>query len=415
MRRSVRIIAIASACILITGCAKQKENAAEKKGKIVLLESGLARLVSEAQQQKICSQQKCEDNFVYHASFGSKRRRDGDGRRRPAPDPTPVPTPQPPEDNPQPAPPQPVRPAPDPASELIDYDLTIMRVPEAWNISKGSGEIIVAVIDTGVDIAHPDLRNNIWRNEAEFLGMPNQDDDGNGYVDDIFGYDFANDRPNGIDDHNHGTHCAGIIAAELNGFGAAGVAPKVKIMPIKFLSANGSGTTENAINAIRYAIDNGADVISNSWGGGGRSQFLDDVIQEAQNRGILVVAAAGNDSNDNDSSATYPANYEGVISVAASNQSDELAYFSNYGESSVTIAAPGQNIYSTVMGAEYRFFSGTSMAAPQVSGALALSLSLGNLSPAKTKAALCSSAASSLQNVTRCGRLDVLSLMLQSQ
>ena len=252
----------------------------------------------------------------------------------------------------------------------------ILRVPDAWNLSVGSEDVVVAVVDTGVDYTHPDLRSNIWRNTREANGRAGVDDDGNGYVDDVYGWDFANSRPNAFDDNKHGTHCAGIIGAEKNGIGTIGINQKVRIMPLKFLAGNGSGDTRAAIQAIDYAVANGARVISNSWGGGGYSSLLNDAIQRAIARGVYVVAAAGNESNDNDARPTYPAGYPGVISVASSDQSDGLSYFSNFGSRSVFIAAPGSSIYSTVPGGSYEQLSGTSMATPQVSGAIALALSL---------------------------------------
>lgn len=397
-----------SLILLLFGCAKS--DVTETDGKVIRLSNGHVKAVAPSEEESVCASSRCEDNFIYYASFGRKRSARRVISSTPGNEPPPPPSPEP-----APVQPEPSRPLPNPAQEYFEYSLARMGVRDAWAITQGRPEIVVAVIDTGVDYNHPDLRNNIKINQAEQNGQSGVDDDGNGYIDDVAGWDFANNRANGYDDNNHGTHVAGIIAAEANGFGAVGVAPKVKILPVKFLSASGSGTTEAAVNAIRYAIENGAHIISNSWGGSGRSQFLDDVIQEAQNRGILVVAAAGNEANSNDSRATYPSNYSGVISVASSDESDNLSNFSNYGSSTVTIAAPGSNIYSTTRAQSYNIFSGTSMAAPQVSGALALALSLGNLSASAVKAAMCQTAANILRDRTSCGRLDVYNLVRNAE
>ena len=177
----------------------------------------------------------------------------------------------------------------------------------AWDITKGSKSVTIAVIDTGVDYNHPDLKDQMWVNTAEKNGTAGVDDDGNGYVDDIYGYDFANNDGDPIDGHSHGTHCSGTIGAtHNNGLGVAGVMADVKIMAIKFLSDSGSGSTEGAIKAIDYATKMDVDLMSNSWGGGGRSQALEDAITRAKDAGILFTAAAVNSSTNNDSSPHYP-------------------------------------------------------------------------------------------------------------
>ncbi|OFZ23367.1 MAG: hypothetical protein A2202_02620 [Bdellovibrionales bacterium RIFOXYA1_FULL_36_14] len=244
----------------------------------------------------------------------------------------------------------------------------------AWKITTGSDEVKIAVIDTGVDFTHPDLKNNIWVNEAEQNGKAGVDDDNNGYVDDIHGYDFANKDGNPIDDHGHGTHCAGIIGASHNGIGVAGVMSNVKIVALKFLTGSGSGTTEDAILAIDYAIKAGVDVMSNSWGGGDESLALKDAILAANEAGIFFVAAAGNESNNNDTTASFPANYkiDNVISVGSMDGRGKRSSFSNYGANSVHVFAPGSNIYSTFKSNSYKSLSGTSMACPFVSGILGL-------------------------------------------
>lgn len=247
---------------------------------------------------------------------------------------------------------------------------------DAWDITTGSRDVVVAVIDTGINYNDPDLKNNMWINEQEAKGQPGVDDDGNGYVDDVYGYDFLNNDADPIDDQNHGSHCAGTIGAEGdNGQGVVGVAWKVRLMALKFLSAQG-GTLEGAIKSIDYAVENGAHIMSNSWGGGGQSQLLKEAIERAEKAGILFVAAAGNEKNNNDASPTYPANYDvpNVMSVAAIDSSGRLASFSNYGEQTVHIAAPGVNILSTGKNGLVSL-SGTSMATPHVSGVAALLLS----------------------------------------
>ncbi len=254
--------------------------------------------------------------------------------------------------------------------------------PEAWDLHAGSPEIMVAVVDTGVDYTHRDLDDNMWVNEMELLGTVGVDDDGNGYIDDIYGYDFLHADGDPRDDHGHGTHVSGTIAAEgNNGLDIAGVCWKARIMGLKFLNWQGSGDTADAVPAFYYAVENGADVISNSWGGGLYLQSMQDAIDYAHSQGVLMVASAGNDNTD---SPQYPAYYEHMISVAATNSNDEKAPFSNYGDW-VDIAAPGVDILSlraggTAIGRTYDTYttiaSGTSMACPHISGACALLLSV---------------------------------------
>lgn len=254
------------------------------------------------------------------------------------------------------------------------YGMTITDSPAAWDIQTGSKSVIVGVVDTGVDWDHQDLADNIWTNTAE-IPNNNTDDDGNGFVDDVRGWDFANNDNNPDDDNDHGSHVSGTIGAVGdNGTGVVGVNWQVSIMALKFLGGDGSGSLDNAIGCILYGVNNGAKVLSNSWGGGGRAQSLEDAIQFANDNGVLFVAAAGNDSRNNDSFPSYPASYEvpNVISVAASTSSDNLASFSNTGRNTVHLAAPGENIRSTTRGDTYNTFSGTSMATPHVSGAAAL-------------------------------------------
>src|SRR5262245_1940375 len=274
--------------------------------------------------------------------------------------------------------------------------------PAAWDITTGSSSVVVAVIDTGVDYTHPDLANNIWTNPGE-IADNGIDDDGDGIVDDIHGANFVGiDTPTGdpMDDHYHGTHVAGTIGAEgNNGIGVVGVNWHVQIMALKFLDSSGSGTTEDAIQAVEYATmmrtQYGVNVrvMSNSWGGGPYSQALLDAINAGGDAGILFVAAAGNSGLDADVDPMYPAAYDSpyVVSVAATDRNDVYASFSNYGETSVDLAAPGVEIQSTMPGNTYGTLSGTSMATPHVSGAAALVWSqFPDLTPLQVKARLLS-------------------------
>ncbi len=248
--------------------------------------------------------------------------------------------------------------------------------PEAWLLQTGAPDVVVAVIDTGVDYDHEDLADNMWVNSGE-IPENGLDDDGNGYVDDIHGWDWVSNDRDPDDDHDHGSHVAGTIAGVGdNGIGVTGVVWNTQIMALKFLDSSGSGFLSDAIFAIDYATANGARVTNNSWGGGGFSQAMFDSIQAAGEANVLFVAAAGNSSNDNDASSTYPATYDlpGIISVAATTRLDERAFFTNYGATTVDLGAPGADIFSTKKQGTYGYFSGTSMAAPHVTGAVAMIL-----------------------------------------
>ena len=248
---------------------------------------------------------------------------------------------------------------------------------EAWLTTKGSENVVVAVLDTGVDFTHVDLVNNMWIRPEN---VPAYTDDELGTFNDLNGYNGTDNIADPMDDNGHGTHCAGIIGAEGdNGEGIAGINWHVKIMPLKFLGRGGFGSVDDAIEAINYAIDrkeHGVNIriISASWGSTMKSKALEDTIRAAGDEGILFVAAAGNDGSNNDKRAHYPSNYDlpNVISVAALDRNDQLAGFSNYGVKSVHIAAPGKDILSTWLNGNYREASGTSMATPYVSGVAAL-------------------------------------------
>lgn len=255
--------------------------------------------------------------------------------------------------------------------------------PEAWDSTVGGSDVVVGVIDTGVDYRHEDLAANIWSNPREIPGN-GIDDDGNGVIDDVHGFNAITGSGDPFDDNHHGTHVSGTIGAiGNNGVGVAGVNWDARIMAIKFLDNGGWGTTADAIRAIDYAVAQkhagvNLRVLSNSWGGDGFSQSLLDAITAAGDADLLFVAAAGNSSGDNDAIPYYPAGYQApnIVSVAATDHTDGLAWFSNFGATSVDLAAPGEHILSTVPNHGYEFLDGTSMATPHVAGVAALALSV---------------------------------------
>ncbi|MDD3275506.1 MAG: S8 family serine peptidase [Kiritimatiellales bacterium] len=276
------------------------------------------------------------------------------------------------------------------------WGMTKINATGAWDVTTGSTNVIVAVIDTGVSLTHPDLVSNLWKNVAEVNGITGVDDDGNGYIDDVNGWDFgradSNPDDNGDVDYDgntgafgygHGSHCSGTVGAVgSNAVGVVGVCWTVKIMPVKaaqYIAEYESMlfVDSDVAEAIRYASDEHAKVISASFGGSSYSDTARDAIVYANSKGVLFVAAAGNDSSDNDATPMYPACYDvpNIVSVAATSTNDTLASFSNYGQLSVDLAAPGVNILSTVPGGTYESFQGTSMACPHVAGAAALLLS----------------------------------------
>ena len=260
------------------------------------------------------------------------------------------------------------------------WPLPTIDAPAGWDASVGAAPVTVAVIDTGVDTSQPDLAGRLWRNTGE-IAANGIDDDGNGYVDDVGGWNFADWNTqlySASDGDSHGTHVAGTIAARRgNAYGVAGIAANAVVMPLKFLKPGG-GFTSDAITAIQYAVANGARVINASWGGTAFSQPLCDAIAQAGASGVLFVAAAGNDGTDNDSTGSWPANCPApnLVSVAATTSTDGLASFSNYGASQVDVGAPGESVASTLPGGAFGYKSGTSMAAPHVTGIAAVVLGM---------------------------------------
>ncbi|MBI4041722.1 MAG: S8 family serine peptidase [Deltaproteobacteria bacterium] len=263
-------------------------------------------------------------------------------------------------------------------------------IHEAWKLSQGDKRIVVAIIDTGVDLNHSDLKENFWHNPKE---IPNNglDDDHNGLIDDILGWDFVHNTATPYDEHGHGTHVTGIIGAvKGNGIGISGICPYVSLMILKYYAPNSSGrkNLENTVRAFQYAIDNGAHIINYSGGGAEYSKEEHDMIVKAQEKGILVVAAAGNEKNNADEIAYYPASYDldNIISVAALQKDGTLVHSSNFGVTRIDVAAPGYQIYSTLPNNQYGMMTGTSQATAVVTGIAALTLSkYGKLPATKIK------------------------------
>ena len=271
------------------------------------------------------------------------------------------------------------------------YHHELIGSEKAWSITTGSKDVKVAVIDTGIVLDHEDLVGNIWKNPGESGVDANGrdratngiDDDNNGYVDDVNGWDFVEDDNDPTDTHGHGTHCAGSIGAVSdNGIGIAGINWDVSLIGLRFIGNNGQGTEADAVEAIEYATMMGFDLTSNSWGGepdnSGGTDVMYKAIQEAQEAGVVFVAASGNNGRNIDSRVILPAGYDLdiIISVASSDRRDRMSSFSNYGSDRVDLMAPGSAVYSTIKpnwwGSKYGSMSGTSMAAPIVAGAVAL-------------------------------------------
>lgn len=257
-----------------------------------------------------------------------------------------------------------------------EWALNSVRAPAVWAQGVAGQDVVVAVIDTGVDQTHRDLQGNLWHNAAEIPGN-GRDDDQNGFVDDVVGWDFVDDDNSPQDERGHGTHVAGTIAARRNRFGATGVAPLAKIMPLRVLDASGDGASADIEASIYYAVDNGADVINLSLRGLGTRRF-ELALRHAQQHDVLVVAAAG---NNGDETPGFPARYSetisNVISVGAYTPAlERLANSSGVGQTKVVqVDAPGVDVFSTAPDGKYTFRSGTSNAAPFVSGVAALTIS----------------------------------------
>jgi hypothetical protein len=280
------------------------------------------------------------------------------------------------------------------------WNLDAIKAPEVWNRGYTGQGIVVAVVDSGVDYKHSDLQGNIWVNTKEIAGN-NKDDDGNGFIDDVNGWDFVDKNNNPMDLDGHGTHVAGTIAARNNGVGATGVAPNVKIMPVRVLDGSGNGSVLNVAAGIRYAVDNGAHIINLSLGGSSNSPALASAVKYAVEKGVIVVAAAGNEQQ---LQPGYPAKYATHfgLAVGAVNRNNQIASFSNLsGKMPLDyVDAPGVNIYSTFLGNSYRNMSGTSMASPHIAGVAALVLSANpNLKPVEVEKILTTTANSTIVQV----------------
>jgi thermitase len=249
-----------------------------------------------------------------------------------------------------------------------DHDID---APTAWGTRSSCAK--VAILDTGIDTDHPDLQGNVYKSEDK----PNngKDDDKNGYVDDTYGYNTIKGKGSGEDDNGHGTHVSGIVAGRGNNdVGVSGTCWSSKLLAVKFMNSKGKGSTSDAIEGIDYAVKQGFKIINCSFGSSSSSSGLHDAVDYAQDHNTLLVVAAGNDSENIDKHPLYPASYtdSNILAVAASTNDDTLADFSNFGSTSVDVAAPGENIYSTYLGGGYRTLSGTSMAAPYAAGVAAL-------------------------------------------
>ena len=247
-----------------------------------------------------------------------------------------------------------------------------VSAPEAWNAFTSCAK--VAVLDSGVDKDHPDLKPNLWKNSGETSGN-GKDDDKNGYADDVYGVDILDGKGSGLDENGHGTHVAGIVAAVGdNALGVSGICWKSTVMSVRFLDERGRGGTSGAVEAIEYAVREGAKIVNCSFGSSSKSSALEDAVEYAKDKGVLLVVAAGNDGDNLEKEPEYPASYThgNILTVAATTRTDSLASFSNYGSKSADVAAPGDDILSTVRGGKYGEKSGTSMAAPLVAGAAAL-------------------------------------------
>jgi subtilisin family serine protease len=303
--------------------------------------------------------------------------------------------------------------APDPllADQWALSDAHAIGAQEAWTQSRGDG-VLVAIIDSGIQLDHPDLAANLWTNPGEVAGN-GKDDDGNGVVDDVHGANMFTNDGNVSDDEGHGTHVAGIVAARAgNGIGGAGLAPNARLMAVKVLDAHRSGNSSLLARGIRYAVDQGARILNVSINGDETSSDLTAVLRYASDKGATIVASAGNNSRNIDATPSYPASSSepSVLSVTATDEAGGIVGFANRGLNSVDLAAPGETILSTARGSSYESRSGTSMAAPYVVGALALlSAARPDLSQPALRGALMATAAkrSGLAGLLGGGGLDV--------
>lgn len=299
---------------------------------------------------------------------------------------------------------------PQEATPSHSWGQDIIQAHYAHSLGFTGDQIKVAVLDTPIDVTHSALANQIAINTAEQDGVAGVDDDGNGLIDDIYGWDFYRNEKIDFDSefHEHGTHVAGIIAGNTNDWN--GVAPSSKIIPISFMGNNGYGNISSALSGLRYAKARGAQIINASWGGPLCSKLLEDEIKNVIDSGILFVAASGNNGVDLDLQPQYPAafNFPLQITVAATRPSDYLAGFSNTSFRLVHIAAPGDGIWSTLPNNQYGFLTGTSMAAPFVSGAAAVLMSARpDLPPTQIRQAILSGVDAKTYRVQTSGRLNL--------
>ncbi|MCA9216878.1 MAG: S8 family serine peptidase [Planctomycetales bacterium] len=348
----------------------------------------------------------------------------------------PPPTQMPPAQPSQPTRPLPAQPEPTPVapspntpvlSDLppVDYfggntewNLNSVDAPESWAAGFTGNDVIVAVIDTGVDLQHVDLNQNLWTSRGEIAG-DGIDNDHNGYVDDVYGWNFVGNNNNPDDFNGHGTHVAGTIAAESNSTGSTGVAFNATVMPVKVLADDGQGSDYSVARGIQYAVDNGADIINLSLGSSSNSRYIRNALEYAATNDVLVVAASGNESS---SIPSYPAIHSrdlaNVISVGALDRVGEIASFSNRVGASraVQVDAPGVQIYSTLPGNRYGTLSGTSMATPHVAGVAALTLSANpDLTAAQLKTLLTQQVGGAAHGSDSTGAVDASLVVARAQ
>ncbi|QMS90040.1 S8 family serine peptidase [Nostoc edaphicum CCNP1411] len=282
-----------------------------------------------------------------------------------------------------------------------NWGADLVKAPEVWAHGYTGQGVVVAVVDTGVDYNHEDLRNNIWTNANEIAGN-GIDDDGNGYIDDNYGWNFSGNNNNTLDINGHGTHVSGTIAGENNNYGVTGIAYNAKIMPVKVLNDSGSGSYSSISKGIRYAVDNGANVINLSLGGASANRTLESAINYASSKGVIVVMAAG---NDGDSLPDYPARYayKSGIAVGAVDRNNNMPDFSNRSgtDEIAYVTAPGVKVYSSVPNNQYATYNGTSMATPHVAGVVALMLSANpNLTDAQVRQIVTETAGNTTQTTS---------------